>query len=83
MLDLNLLKNHLYNTSALLLVKKTPTEQTTNLQNFMIDTAVEVHHVIVIKIVILQHKLNIALILETDRDMTELLLLHNFTIYQI
>ena len=46
----------------------------------MIDTAVEVHHVIVKQLVILHHKIDIALTLETDTDMTELLLLlHNLT----
>ena len=46
----------------------------------MIDTAVEVHHVKVIQLVILHHKIDIALTLETDTDMTELLvLLHNLT----
>ena len=79
MLDLNLLKSNLYNTSVLLLVKTTLTEQTTNLQNLMIDTAIEVHHVIVIQIVKLHHKIDIALTLETDADKTEVLLLHNIT----
>ena len=79
MLDLNLLKNHLYNTSVLLLVKITLTEQTTNLQNSMIDTVVEVRHVIVIQIAILHHKIDIFLTLDTDTDMTELLLLHILT----
>ena len=79
MLDLNLLKNHLYNTSVLLLVTIILTEQITNLQNLMIDTVVEVHHVIVIQIVIIYHKIDIGLTLETDTEMTELLLLHNLT----
>ena len=79
MLDLNLLKNHLYNTSDLLLVTITLTEQITNLQNPMIDTVVEVPHVMVIQIAILHHKIDIVLTLETDTDMTELLLLHNLT----
>ena len=79
MLDLNLLKNHLSNTSVLFLVTITPTEQITNLPNLMIDTVVEVHHVIVIQIAIFHHKIDIALTLETDTDVTELLLLHNLT----
>ena len=79
MLDLNLLENHLYNTSDLLLVTITLTEQITNLQNPMIDTVVEVPHVMVIQIAILHHKIDIVLTLETDTDMTELLLLHNLT----
>ena len=79
MLDLNLLKNYLYNTSVLLLVTITLTEQTTNLQNLMIDTVVEVHHVIVIQIATIHHKIDIALTLETNTDMTELLLLHSLT----
>ena len=45
----------------------------------MIDTVVEVHHVIVIQIAIIHHKIDIALTLETDTDMTEILLLHNLT----
>ena len=44
----------------------------------MIDTVV-VHHVIVIQIATIDHKIDIALTLETDTDMTELLLLHNLT----
>ena len=79
MLDQNLLKNHLYNTSVLILVTITLTEQTTNLKNLMIYTAVEVHHVIVIQIATIHHKIDIALTLETDTDMTELLLLHILT----
>ena len=55
------------------------TEQITNPQNPMIDTVVEVHHVIVIQIAILHHKIDIVLTLETDKDMAELLLLHNLT----
>ena len=55
------------------------TEPTTNLQNLVIDTAVEVHHVTVIHIVKLHDKIDIALTLETDTDMTELLLLHTLT----
>ena len=77
-LDLNLL-HHLYNTSVPLLVKITLTEQTTNIPNPMMDTVVEVHHVIVIQIAKLHHKVDIALTLETNKDMTELLLLHNLT----
>ena len=50
-----------------------------NLQNLMINTVVEVHHVIVIQIAIFHHKLDIVLTLETDTDMTEILLLHNLT----
>ena len=38
MLDLTLHRNHLYNTSALLPVKITRTEQRTNLQTPLIDT---------------------------------------------
>ena len=41
----------------------------------LIDTAVEVHHVIVIQIAMFHHKIDIVPILETDIDMTELLLL--------
>ena len=80
MLDLNLLKNHLYNTSVLLLVTLTLTEKTTNLQNFMLDTVVEVHHVMVKQIATIHHKIDIALTLETDTNMTELLLLHSLQI---
>ena len=79
MQDLNLLKNYLYNTSVLLLVTIILTEQITNLQNLMIDTVVEVHHVIVTQIAIIHHKIDIGLTLETDTDLTELLLLHNLT----
>ena len=55
MLDLNLHKNDLYNTFALLLVKTTRTQQLTNLQTLLIDTIVEVRHVIVLKIAKLHH----------------------------
>ena len=79
LLDLSLLKNHLYNTSVLLLVTIILTEQITNRQNFMTDTVVEVHHVIVIQIGIIRHKIEIALTLEIDTDTIELLLLHNLT----
>ena len=79
MLYINLLQNHLYNTSILLLVKIALTEQTTNLQKPMIDTVVEVHHVIVIQIAKLHHKIDIVLTLEADTDMPELQLLHNLT----
>ena len=79
MLDLNLLKNYFYNTSVLLLVPIIFTEHITNLHNPMIYTVVEVHHVIVIQIELLHRKIDIVFTLETDRDMTELLLLHNFT----
>ena len=41
-LDPNLLKNYLYNTFVLLLVTITLTEQTTNLQDPMIDIVVDV-----------------------------------------
>ena len=75
MLDLNLLKNHLYNTFVLLLVKITLTEQITNIQNPMIDTVVELHHVTVIQIA----KSTSFSSLKTDTDMTEPLLLHNLT----
>ena len=78
-LDPNLLNNLLYNTFVLLLVTITLTEQTTNLQDPMIDTVVEVHHVIVTTIVILHHKIDTVLTPETDTDMTELLLLHSLT----
>ena len=78
-LDLGLLKNHLYNISVLLLVRMTLTEQTINLQDPMIDTVVGVHHVIVIQIAILRHKIDIVLTPETDTDTTKLLLLHNLT----
>ena len=79
MLDLNLLKNHLYNTFDLLLVKITLTEHISNLQNPVRDTVVEVHHVIVIQIAILHHKIDNVLTLETDTDIREVLLLHNLT----
>ena len=79
MLDLNFLKNHLYNTSVLLFVSIILTEQVTNLQNLMIDTVEEVHYVTVIQIAIIHHKIDIALTLETDTDMSQLLLLHNLT----
>ena len=79
MLDLNLLKNQLYNTSVLLLVTITLTEQLTNLQNIMIDIVLEVRHVITIQTTIIHYKIDIALTLQTDTDMTELLLLHNST----
>ena len=76
-LDLNPLKNHLYNTFVLPLVRITLTEQSTNLQDPMIETVVEVKHVIVIQIAKLHHKIDIVLTPETETDMTELLLLHN------
>ena len=76
-LDLNLVKNHLYNTFVLHLVKIPLTEQTTNLQDPL--TVVEVQYVIVIQIAILHHKIDIVLTPETDTDMIELLLLHNLT----
>ena len=79
MLDLNLPKNLLYNTSVLLLVTISLTEHITNPQNPMIDTVVEVHHVRVVQIAILHYKIDIVLTPETDTDMTELLLLHNLT----
>ena len=59
MLDLNLLKIHFFNTSVLLLVTIIFTEHITNLHNHMIDTVVEVHHVTVIQIAILHHKIDI------------------------
>ena len=78
MLDLSLLKNHLYNNSVLLLVTITLTEQITNLQNLMIDVVVEVHHVIVIQIATIHHKIDTALSRDRYRyDRT--LLLHNLT----
>ena len=43
----------------------------------MIDTVVEVQHVLVRQIAILHHKIEIVLTPETDTDMTELLLLYN------
>ena len=79
MLDLNLLKKLLYNSSVLLLVKTTLTERITNLQNHMIDTVVDEHHAIVIQIAILHHKIDVVLTLETNTDMTELLRLNNLT----
>ena len=75
----NLLKNHLYNTSVLLLVTINLKEQTTKPKDPMIDFVVEVHHVIVIQTVILHHKIDIVLTPETDTDVTELLLLHKLT----
>ena len=60
-------------------MRRTLTEQKTNLQDPMIDTVVEIHHFIVIQTAILHHKIDIVLTLETDTDMTELLLLHNLT----
>ena len=54
-LDLNLYKNHLYNTFAPLLVKKNSTDQI-NLQTPLIDTVVEVRHVIVIPLETCHHK---------------------------
>ena len=45
----------------------------------MIVIVVEVQHVIVMQIAILHHKIDIVLFLETDKDMIELLLLHNLT----
>ena len=57
----------------------TLTEQTTNLQDPMIDTVVEVHLFIVLQIAILLHKIDIVLTPETDTDMAELLLLHILT----
>ena len=45
----------------------------------MINTVVEVHHVIVIQIETFIHKIDIVLILEIDIDMTELQLLGNLT----
>ena len=79
MLDLNLLKNHLCNTSVLRLVKTTFTKQITNLRNPMLDTVVELHLVRVIQTAILHHKIDIVLTPETDTDMTELLFPHNLT----
>ena len=79
MLDLSLLKNSLYNTSVLLLLTITLTEQITSLQNLMTDTVVKVHHVIVIQVAIILHKIDIALTPESKTDMTELILLHNLT----
>ena len=45
----------------------------------MIDTVVEVYHVIVIQIAMFHYKIDIIPILGTDIDMTELLLLHTIT----
>ena len=45
----------------------------------MINTVVEVHHVIVIQIETFNHKIDIVLILEIDNYMTELQLLGNLT----
>ena len=62
-IDLNHLhKNHLYNTFALLLMKTTRTERL-NLHTFLIDTVVEVHHVLVIQIGTFHHNIDIVLIL--------------------
>ena len=61
MLDLNLNKKHLNNTFALLLVKTTRTEQITNLQTHLIDTLVEVHHVIKIQIAMFHYKTDLVL----------------------
>ena len=77
MLDRNFYKIHLYNLFALR-VKISRTEQR-NLQSPMIDTVVEVHHVIGIQIETFLHKTDIVLILGIDTDMTELQLLHNLT----
>ena len=77
MLDLNLHKQLLYKTFALLPAKITRTEQISNLQIPLIDTVEEVHHVIVQQIVTLHHKIDILLNLEIDTVMTELLLPHN------
>ena len=43
----------------------------------MIDTIVEVNHVIVLQIEMFHHKIDIFLILEIDTNMKELLVLHN------
>ena len=59
-------------------MKTTRTEQVT-LQAPLIDTVVEVHHVIVKQIETFLHKIDIVFILEIDTDMTELQLLHNLT----
>ena len=45
----------------------------------MTDTVVEVHHVIIKQIAIIHHRIDIAPNLETDTDMTELLLLQKLT----
>ena len=77
-LDIILHNSHMYDTFAPLRVKITLTEQRI-LQIPLIDTAVEVHYVIVIQIETFHHNLDIVLILEIVTDMTELLLPHNIT----
>ena len=68
MLDQNLHKNHLYNTSVLLLM----TEQ----KIMIIDIEVEVPHVITLTTKLI-HKIDTVLHREIDLVMTKALLLHN------
>ena len=76
----NLHKNHFYKNFVLLLVIIIfYTEQTTNLLIVLINIIVEVYHKIVIQIETLDHKTDIALNLETDTVMKELLLPHSLT----
>ena len=59
-------------------MKITRTEQI-NLQISLVDTVVELHHVIILKIERFHHKIDVVLILEVDRDKTEQLLPHKIT----
>ena len=69
MLDQNLLRNHMYNTSVLLLMIE---------QNDMIhDIEVEVHHDITIITKTTIHKTHAVLHLKVDSGMTKVLLLRN------
>ena len=74
MLDQNLHKNHLYNTSVLLLM----TEQ----KIMIIDIEVEVPHVITLTTKLI-HKIDTVLHLEIDLVMTKVLLLHNTLDYDM
>ena len=69
MLDQNLLRNHLYNTFALLPMAE--------LNDMIPDIEVEVHQEIIISRKTTNHKADIALYLEIDLVMTKVLLLHN------
>ena len=60
-------------------MKTTRTDQITNLQTHLTDTVVDVYHVIVIQIARFRQKTDIIPILDTDIDMTELLLLPTIT----
>ena len=63
MQDLNLLKNHLYNTSVLFLVLIiSHTQQIFYLLILLIDSVVDVYHVIVIQIGTLHQRTDNALI---------------------